>query len=291
MPRAVASVVAWSRIRNPLYSEPTDAVKDPAVVAIDGGWVALFSRVDRDGRWRVGIARSHDLSSWTASAPLPRDPATEGEASPDVVREPDDTFVVTYQSFVHDRAGSQSKLYARTTTDFQSFSAPIRLLANVLNAPGDRLIDPALVYSPAGLLLGFKVGTTDAGSVQHFEIARSTTGTLAGPWVIVGRPDITVYGDTIENYEFLDIGGRRALLATSNQLDRPELFQLAGSPSRPAGWLHWSPARELVVPQEPWNPGRGVTGETFEHQGVRFEVVDMDGRRVDKIVVTLPKTG
>jgi len=120
-------------------------------------------------------------------------------------------------------------LYARTTKDFTTFSAPIRLLANLLDAPADRLIDPALVYSPAGLLLGFKVGTTDAGSAQHFELARSTTGTLAGPWVVVGRPDIAVYGDTIENYEFLKIGGTYALLATSNVLDRPQLFRLAGS--------------------------------------------------------------
>ena len=26
-------------------------------------------------------------------------------------------------------------------------------------------------------------------------------------------------------------------------------------------------------------------GESFEHQGIRFEVVDMDGRRIDKILV------
>jgi hypothetical protein len=258
-------------LHNPLYTEPDHAVKDPALVAIAGGWVVLFSQEDANGVWRVGIARSDDLTSWSPST-LPHDPNTEGEASPDVVREPNGTYVVTYQSFVHDRAGGQAKLYARTTNDFRTFSAPIRLLANVLGASTDRLIDPALVYSPAGLLLGVKYGTTDAGSGQHFEIARSTTGTLAGPWVVVGKPDIKVYGDTIENYEFLTVGGRHALLATSNNLDRPELFQLAGAPADATGWLHWAPARELLVPQEAWNPGKGVTGSTFEHANCAFLV-------------------
>jgi hypothetical protein len=267
-----SSTIAWSRLSNPLYGNRDHAVKDPALVATGGGWVALFSQVDAHGKWRVGIARSRDLTAWSPPALLPHDPATEGEASPDVVRAPDGTFVVTYQSFAHDRAGGQSKLYATITTDFQSFSAPTRLLANVLNAPTDRLIDPALVYSPAGLLLGFKVGTTDAGATQRFELARSSSGALTGPWQILGRPDITVYGDTIENYEFLDIAGHRALLATSNQLDRPELFELTGAASDPTGWLHWSPARELVVPQEAWNPGTGLTGATFEHANCAFLV-------------------
>jgi len=29
-----------------------------------------------------------------------------------------------------------------------------------------------------------------------------------------------------------------------------------------------------------------VTGETFEHRGWRFEIVDMDGRRIDKLLAT-----
>jgi hypothetical protein len=271
-PRAAASVIAWSLLQNPLLGDSEHAVKDPALVAVAGGWVALFSQVDAHGVWRVGIARSRDLVTWSSRSTLPHDAATQGEASPDVVGEPDGTFVVTYQSFVHDRAGGQAKLYARTTKDFRTFSAPIRLLANVLNAPADRLIDPALVDSSAGLLLGFKVGTTDAGSVQHFEIARSTTGLLTGPWQVIGRPDITVYGDTVENYEFLTIDRHPALLATSNQLDRPELVRLLGTASDPAGWLHWSPARELDVPHELWNPGRGITGVTFEHVNCAFLV-------------------
>jgi hypothetical protein len=95
-------------------------VKDPALASFDGGWVMLFSRVDRAGTWRIGMTRSRDLRTWSAFETMPHDVATGGEASPDVTRSPDGTYVVTYQSFPHDRAGSEAKLYARTTTDFRT---------------------------------------------------------------------------------------------------------------------------------------------------------------------------
>jgi hypothetical protein len=36
--------------------------------------------------------------------------------------------------------------------------------------------------------------------------------------------------------------------------------------------LHWSAARELDVPQEAWNPGKGLTGATYEHANCAFLV-------------------
>jgi putative hemolysin len=33
--------------------------------------------------------------------------------------------------------------------------------------------------------------------------------------------------------------------------------------------------------------GIPTAGQYFEWQGLRFEVVDMDGRRVDKVLITL----
>jgi hypothetical protein len=87
-----------------------------------------------------------------------------------------------------------------------------------------------------------------------------------------------VYGDTIENYQFVSIDGHWMLLATSNMFDRPELFRLTGNASVPAGWLHWSAARELHIPQETWNPGRGVTGTTYEHANCAFLI---DRRPID----------
>jgi hypothetical protein len=278
VPHRVEAGVAWTELGNPILSSPAYAVKDPALVALDGGWVMLYSRVDRAGTWRIGMARTRDLRVLSGFGTMPHDPATSGEASPDVTRSRDGRYVVTYQSFRHDRDGGEAKLYARTTTDFRSFSAPIRLAANLHNGPADRLIDPALAWSPAGLLLGFKLGTTTGSEQQHFEIARSTTSTLAGPWQLIGRPHISVYGDTIENYQFLRLDDRWMLLATSNEFDRPELFQLNGDPSQPSGWLNWSSARELRVPQERWNPGRGITGTTYEHTNCAFLI---DRRAID----------
>jgi hypothetical protein len=253
-----------------VLSQADRSTKDPALIWADGRWQALFSSVDRRGRWRIGLATSVDLRRWSRFFTMTHDSSVEGEASPDVVRDPDGRWVVTYQSFVHDVDRGESKLYYRTTTDFQRFSAPRPLGHELHPAAADRMIDPALAFTPVGLLLGYKVGSADGPQV--FELARSTTGSLDGPWQLVGRPNIRVYGDTIENYQFLELHGTWQLLATSNRFDRPFLFALAGSPSDVSGWLHWSAGRELIIPVERWNPGRGITGVTYEHANGAFLV-------------------
>jgi len=260
--------VDWPHLHNPIVKSGDHAVKDAALVAVNGTWFAAFSAVDARGVWRIGIEHSTNLRTWSALTFMPHDTAVEGEASPDVVRAPSGDLVITYQSFVHDVDGGLAKLYYRTTSDFVHFSRAHQLLRPVFTGRSDRLIDPALAWTPAGLLLGFKTGE----ATQAFELARSTTGTLAGPWTLVGKPDIRVFGDTIENYQFIEIDGRWKLLATSNQLDRPYLFDLVGAATRPGGWLQWSAGRELVVPQEPWNPGRGITGSTYEHANCAYLV-------------------
>ena len=260
--------VNWPHLRNPIVRSADHAVKDAALVAVNGMWFAAFSAVDAHGTWRVGIEHSRDLRGWSSMTFMPHDATVEGEASPDVVRAPDGRLVITYQSFVHDGRGGLAKLYYRTTSDFVHFSAPHQLLRPVFTSEADRLIDPALAWTPAGLLLGFKTGQ----DTQSFELARSETGTLAGPWKLVGKPDIRVFGDTIENYQFIQIDGRWKLLATSNQLDRPFLFDLAGDAHRPAGWLRWSAGRQLEIPQEAWNTGLGITGSTFEHANCAYLV-------------------
>ena len=275
---AATPPIAWSRLRNPILGSPDRAVKDPAIVWGAGRWQALFSSVDPAGRWRIGTATSPDLVHWSKLGELAHDSTVEGEASPDVGPSPDGSFVVTYQSFVHDARGAQAKLYYRTTTDFRTYTPPRPLGRELHPGAADRMIDAAVAWTPAGLLLGYKVGPPDG--VQAFEIARSTTGSLDGPWQLVGRPDISVYADTIENYQFLHLRSGWQLVATSNRLDRPFLFTLAGDASAPTGWLHWSPGRELHIPQERWNPGRGVTGATYEHANGAF-VVDrqaLEGR-------------
>ncbi len=268
-----APTVAWRALHNPILSDRDHVVKDQAVVAVGGRWQAAFSFVNRAGDWRIGLRTSRDLAHWSRPTTMPHDATVAGEASPDVERAPDGRFVVTYQSFRTDRDGARPKLYYRTTRDFVRFSDPHRLARTLLATPDDRLIDPVVVWSPAGLLLGFKRGVDQ----QQFELARSTSGSLAGPWVLVGAPDISIRGDTIENYQFLHLGRRWQLLATTNVGDQPAIFYLAGPVAAPTGWLHWSPGRTLTVPQEAWNAGAGLTGTTFEHANCAYLV---GGRRV-----------
>ena len=119
------------------------------------------------------------------------------------------------------------------------------------------MIDGAFVFTGHQLLLGFKYSSPDQPDV--FEIARSTTGQPQGPWQLVGRPDIEVDGGTIENYEFVMAAGHWRLVATSNNLDQPWLFTLAGDPATAAGWLQWTGGYQLDVPSEAFNSGPGIS--------------------------------
>jgi hypothetical protein len=157
------------------------------------------------------------------------------------------------------------------------WSAPHRLAPALHPAPTERLIDAALAWTGHGLILGYKYSVL-GDDHQHFEVAWSPSGRLDGPWRYVGRPNISVYGDTIENYELFQIDGVWHLLGTSNNLDRPWLFTLAGDPAVPQGWLDWSPGRELEVPLEAWNRAVGIPSVNFEQENAAYLC---DARRVD----------
>jgi hypothetical protein len=186
--------------------------------------------------------------------------------SPDIVRSPTGTYVVTYDSGPGEVGGGEPKLYYRTSANLDSWSAPHPLARSLGPTPTDRMIDPALAWTGHGLILGYKSGTT----TQHFEIAWSRSGSLAGPWVSVGRPDITLYGDTVENYEFLFVSGSWHLVATSNTFDQPWLFSLVGNPRDPTSWLHWSAGAEMQIPSQAWDSGAGVSSVTYEHANSVF---------------------
>ncbi len=116
--------------------------------------------------------------------------------------------------------------------------------------------------------LGFKYSSPTQPDV--FEMARSTTGRVQGPWQLAGRPDVDVVGGTIENYEFVTVAGRWRLVATSNNLDQPWIFTLAGDPATAAGWLRWSGGYELSVPAQAFNSGPGISSVGFEHANSAF---------------------
>lgn len=258
--------VAWSSLHNPVLSYPDAAAKDEALVWAHGRWHMLFSYVTHDPagpggvRWDVATATSTDLAHWSAPHPWPAQHGAAGVASPDVVRDPAGGFVVTYQS--NPSSGGQDKLYYRTSRDLVHWSAPRPLARSLAPHADERQIDGALAYTGHGVMLAYKAST--GTGPQHFEVAWSASGSLRGPWTMVGRPDISVYGDTVENYELVDAAGAWHLVATTNTLDQPWIFRLDGSPSRPSSWLHWSGGRELSVPTGTWDHGPGIASVTYE---------------------------
>jgi hypothetical protein len=271
--------VAWSTMRNPILSEPDMGVKDQAVVWYRGRWHMLFSEVTDDRsapggvRWDIGVATSPDLDHWSAPASWPSQAGVLGVASPDVVREPSGRFVVPYESDPGQSDGAQDRLYYRTSSDLVHWSKPQPLAQNLAPSHHDRMIDPALAWTGHYLLLAYKSGV--AGASQRMEMAWSPSGSLRGPWRRIGPTDIDVVDGTVENYELMVIGGRWRLVATSNNLDQPWIFTLAGSPGHLSSWLHWTAGRELQVPSESWNSGSGITGVEYEHANSAF--VCMDG--------------
>jgi hypothetical protein len=264
--------VDWAGLRDPVLRLDRAGAKDQALVWADGRWHLLFSEV-RDGpaasgavHWGIAVATSPDLVHWSRPRPWPAQPG--GAASPDVARAPDGSFVATYDSPPEEQGPAQAKLYYRTSPDLVRWSSPHPLARSLGPAPADRMIDAALAWTGHGLILGYKAGTTD--TPQAFEVAWSPSGSLRGPWRALGRPDITVDGGTVENYEFLIVGGHWDLVATSNNLDQPWIFSLAGDPSAPTSWLRWRSGRELIVPGEPWDTGPGLSSVGFEHANSAF---------------------
>jgi hypothetical protein len=267
--------IAWGQLHNPILAYPDSGIRDVAIRLVHGSWHILFTSVVGDTPdWRIADVTTPDWRSWSPPSVWPAQPNTDGLASPDVTQRHDGTYVVTYQSDPGEQPRGQDKLYYRTSKDLVRWSVPQRLGLALHPAPGDRMIDAALAWVGHGLVLGYKFGASD----QHFEVAWSSSGSLDGPWTLIGRPDIKVYNDTIENYQFLPIDGVWHLLATSNNLDRPFLFTLVGDPTDPQSWLHWKDGRELQIPTEAWNGARGLSGLTFERANAAYLC---DARRLD----------
>jgi hypothetical protein len=272
----VAPGVAWSRLSNPILSYGSGGVKDEALTWAGGRWHMLFSYVTADASrpdgvlWQIAAATSPDLRHWSGPRPWPSQAGVLGVASPDIVRDPSGGFVVTYQSDpgASDRAGTQARLFYRTSPDLVTWSAPHRLAWSLAPSPPDRMIDGALVSTGHQLLLGYKFSSPVQPDV--FEMARSVTGRPGGPWQPLGRPDITVDGGTVENFEFLTAAGSWRLVATSDNLDQPWLFTLAGDPRTAQGWLQWSAGYRLDVPPERFNSGPGLSSVDYEHANSAF---------------------
>ncbi len=254
--------IDWSALANPILSFPSVGVKDQALQWSGGAWHMLYSdmtqtRAAPHVRFSVAISSSPDLRHWTSPRVI-----AEDAASPDIVRSPSGTFIVTYQT--------PHGLEYRTssTASLRSWSVAHPLGHGLAH----RMIDGALAFTGRGVILGFKAGTT----TQHFEIAWAPT--LSGTFHVIGRPDIVLYDDTVENDEFVTVAGSWHLVATSNTLDQPFLFTLGpGDPATPSTWLHWSAGQSLTVPSQSFDSGSGISSVTFEHANSAFLCVGPRG--------------
>ncbi|HWD56085.1 MAG TPA: hypothetical protein VG346_13245 [Acidimicrobiales bacterium] len=254
--------VDWTALRNPILSYAAHGVKDQALQWSGGSWHMLFSEMTATRsaphvRFDVAEAQSQDLRHWSDPKVIAAD-----AASPDIVRDPAGHFVVTYQT--------PNGLEYRTASSasLASWSPPSPLAHGLAG----RMIDGALAFTGNGVILGFKAGTT----MQHFEIAWAPS--LSKPFRLIGQPDIALYNDTVENYEFLTIDGAWHLVATSNTLDQPFVFTLgAGDPSDPTTWLHWTARTQLIVPNEAFNSGTGISSVSYEHANSGFLCVGPGG--------------
>lgn len=251
-------------------------MKDEATIWAGDQWHMLFSYVTDDAslpggiRWNIATATSPDMVHWSPPDPWPLQTGVLGVASPDIVRGPTGAYLVTYQSDPGATGPSddQARLFYRSSEDLRTWSAPHPLAQSLAPSPGDRMIDGAFVFTGHQLLVGFKFSSSTQPDV--FEIARSTTDTPRGPWRLVGKPDIRVNGGTVENYEFVRAAGTWRLVATSNNLDEPWMFTLAGDPDRAVGWLSWNHGHELQVPPESFNTGPGISSIGYEHANSAF---------------------
>lgn len=256
--------IDWAALHNPVLSYAGHGVKDQALQWAGGRWHMLFSELSATSsaphyRYDVASATSSDLIHWSRPHLIERN-----AASPDIVRDPQGRFVMTYQTFA-----GQLRYRIATTASLSAWS-PAHPLAPQL---ASRMIDGALAFTGHGVVLGFKAGSTS--TTQHFEVAWAPS--LAGHFSLVGTPDINVYNDTIENDEFLTVNGQWTMVATSNLLDQPFLFTLApGNPETPATWLHWIAGRHLQVPSQSFDTGPGLSSVNFEQDNSAFLCVGPD---------------
>lgn len=246
---------AWDGVMNPILGFPDAAIKDAFLVTHEGTWHLGYSRITDDPfRFRLGFSSGADLVE-LEHAPDMDQPDTGGLASPDVVRAPDGTFVMTYNTHTRDVGEVLNKMYYRTSSDLVTWSEPQRFVIDGANAPEDRLIDAALAFTDdAGAFLCFK-------REQRANIAHSPSGSLAGPWTLIG--ELEGAAASTENCQLIQLDGTWHMLATKIPLlHAPVLHRLDGDSRDPAAWRRWTVVRDFEIPAQPWNDGAFLDHET-----------------------------
>lgn len=251
--------IAWDELQNPIFTTEAMA-KDQAIRFAGGRWHLLFSnRIASGPHAGFGHVASEDWTAWDWVLPL----AHEG-GSNDITSLADGTFVIAHQQERPDDPDSRMLVY-RTTADLDDIGSTTFTQLFPEIHPQERLIDVALAHTEFGVFAIFKRGARES-VVQVTTLAHSPSGSLDGPWHLVGDPDVGWF----ENYQFLVIDGKWHLLGTRIPVHQPELYRLDGDPRVPTAWLRWTPVGTLAVPGERWNSGEGDPGFIYERANSAF---------------------
>lgn len=260
------SPIPWTELRNPVVGLDDRAVKDAFAVRGDDAWHLGYSDIRDDPfRFRVGRARTGDWRSFEFADVLDDDDVG-GFASPDVVRAPDEGWIMVHNSHTHDVGAALNKLYFRTSTDLSTWSDAQRVVIEGADADDDRVIDGALAFADAGAFLFFK-------REQAAWVAHAPSGDVAGPWTALGAIDPV----NLENIQVLRIDGEWHLLGTTIPVEhRPQLHRLDGDPDDPQAWRTWTVVDTLRVPAEEWNDGE-VPGSERSNAAYLIDERAIDG--------------
>jgi len=234
----------------------------------------LFSDVTDDAqlpggvRWDIATATSTDLVHWSSPLPWPAQRGVIGVVSPDVVAQPDGHLRRHLRLGPRGGGRRGAEALLPDVGELETWSAP-HPLARTL---GPR---PRRPHDRSGTGLGPATGsswaTKRAPALSISEIAWSRSGSVAGPWVSVGKPDISLYKDTVENYEFLTMGGRWHLVATSKpSTSHGCSLSQVNPPGRRPLWLHLDRSHRARYPLSDVELRTGVSSVNYEHANSVF---------------------
>ena len=243
--------IDWKNLRNPVLSYPNWSVKDTAMAYRNGVFYVFFSAFYEDhGQVRSHVVEVSTRDFKTYSQPIFNFDGEEdgwlGMCSPDVQRM-GNRYVMTFNSW-GDKPGKWNALFYKTSNDLTHWSKTMPLAAEL--TAGKRVIDAAVAHTANGYYAIWKEG-------QHGMKPRMASAPLLdGPFHFVGSgfPALLMQdgkddGLIHENYEFIEIDGRRRLLATDYNPPSPRLYTL----EKPADWLKWTQGYELKIPIESFN--------------------------------------
>ena len=234
----------WSRLRNPVLSDPDWSLKD-ACVHYHAGLFHLFTSAFNEERSTVIGITTPDFQTYTKTGLCLTGPELEavGICSPNITVA-GDRFLLTLNTWGQ-RPPRLNQLYYLESPDLRHWSAP-RPLAGNLTA-GHRCIDLALAGAP-----GQWIGIWKEGSRTRI----ATAAQLDGDWQFLGTGDLLFERAMPsrdpkiihENFQFLMLDGVWHLLSTDYPPHHPWLYRRAGD-----DWTHWVDGRRLLIPSERFN--------------------------------------